>query len=167
MTRKAFLVYQYLIYVIQRQGRSVPKHVLHLCRPKIDFLHNSQKHHKNKYNLNILFVHQNSPREVQIFFFTRLGRNGRAARKLSYVCGGFNEKKSPLRLRVFINREVHVVFSNPPTFSLFEKKVLVAPAPLTILTKHIVRLRCCCSCEMCRTSAVALLVISKTSVNLS
>ena len=35
---------------------------------------------------------------------------------------------------------------------------------LTILTKHIVRLRCRCSCEMCSTSAVPLLVISETSV---
>ena len=26
-------------------------------------------------------------------FVARLGRNGRAALKLSYVCGGFNEKK--------------------------------------------------------------------------
>ena len=71
----------------------MPKPVLHLCRPKIDFLHNSQKDYENEYNLNILFVHQNSPREVHKFFFTRLGRNGRGAQKLSYVCGGFNEQK--------------------------------------------------------------------------
>ena len=58
-------VLEYLLYVIQRQEKSVPKPVLHLCRSKIDFLHNSQKHHKNQYNLNILFAHQNSPREIQ------------------------------------------------------------------------------------------------------
>ena len=100
-------------------------------------------------------------------FVARLGRNGRSAQKLSHVRGGFNEKKSPLRLRLLINCEVRAVFSGTPTFSLFQKKVLVAPAPLTILTKHIVGLRWRCSCEMCRTSAVALFVISKTSVNLS
>ena len=64
MTRSAFFVLEYLIYVIQRQGRSVPKHVPHLCSSKIDFLYNSQKHHKNQYNLNFFFVHQNSPREL-------------------------------------------------------------------------------------------------------
>ena len=51
-------------------------------------------------------------------------------------------------------------------FSL-KKKVLVAPAPLTILTKPIVRLRCRCSCEMCRTSAVPLLVILETALKSS
>jgi hypothetical protein len=58
-------VLEYLLYVIQRQGRSVPKHVLHPCRSKIDFLYNSQKQYKNQYNLNFLFARQNSPREVQ------------------------------------------------------------------------------------------------------
>ena len=58
-------VLEYLLYVIQRQGRSVPKHVLHPCRSKIDFLYNSQKQYKNQYNLNFLFAHRNSPREVQ------------------------------------------------------------------------------------------------------
>ena len=100
-------------------------------------------------------------------FVARLGRNGRAPEKLSYVCGGFNEKKSPLRLRLFINREMHVVFFAPPTFSLFEKKVLVAPAPLTNSTKVIVRLRCRCSCEIDSTSAAPLLLIHETSVKSS
>ena len=100
-------------------------------------------------------------------FVARLGRNGRAALKLSYVCGGFNEKKTPLRLRVFINREVHVVFSGTLTFSLFEKKVLVAPAPLTNSTKHIVRPQRRCSCEIDGTSAVPLLAIHETSVKSS
>ena len=102
-----------------------------------------------------------------IFFFTRLGRNGRAGQKLSYVCGSFNEKKSPLHLRVFINREVHVVFSSTPTFSLFEKKVLLAPAPLTNSTKHIVRPQRRCSCEIDGTSAVPLFRIHETSVKTS
>jgi len=64
MTRRAFLVLEYWLYVIQRQGRSVPKHVLHPCRSKIDFLYNSQKQYKNQYNLNFLFARQNSPREI-------------------------------------------------------------------------------------------------------
>ena len=97
---------------------------------------------------------------------------------MSHVCGEtgalrnccrtsavvLTKKKSPLLLRVCINREVRAVFRVTLTFSLFEKKVLVAPAPLTILTKHIVRLRCRCPCEMCGTSAVPLLVISLASV---
>ena len=97
-------------------------------------------------------------------FVARLGRNGRAGLKLSYVCGGFNEKKSPLRVRQFINRAVRAVFSGTPTFSLFEKKVLVAPAPLTNSTKHIVRPQRRCSCEIDSTSAVPLLRIHETSV---
>ena len=55
---------EYLLYIIQAQGRLVPKPVPHLCRSKIDFLYNSQKHHKNQYNLNFLFARENSPREI-------------------------------------------------------------------------------------------------------
>ena len=77
------------------------------------------------------------------------------------------KKKSPLRLRVLINREVHVVFRATPTFSLFEQKVLVAPAPLTNSTKHIVRPQRRCSCEIDGTSAVPLLAIHETSVKSS
>ena len=100
-------------------------------------------------------------------FVTRLRRNGRSWINVSHVCGRFRFFFGPRDLRQFINRAVRAVFSVTVTFSLFEKKVLVAPAPLTILTKHIVRLRCRCSCDFCRTSAVPLLEISETSVNLS
>ena len=70
----------------------------------------------------------------------------------------------PCHLRPFIYREVRDLSFAQTQFSPFKKKVLVAPAPLTILTKHIVRLRCRCSCEMCSTSAVPLLVIFETLV---
>ena len=146
----------------------MPKHVLPLCRSKIDFLHDSQKHHKNQYNLNILFAHQNSPREMQKKLLSHVWGETDVTRKSCLTSAVvLTKKKSPLRLRVFINREVHVVFFVTPTFSLFEKKVLVAPAPLTISTKVIVRLRCRCSCEMCSTSAAPLLVIHETSIKSS
>ena len=77
------------------------------------------------------------------------------------------KKKTPLHLRVFINREVRAVFRDAPTFSLFEKKMLVAPAPLTNSTKHIVRPQRRCSCEIDGTSAVPLLAIHETSVKSS
>ena len=100
-------------------------------------------------------------------FVARLRRNGRAAQKLSHVCGGFNEKKSHVHLRPFFYSDVRAVVTKLFTFSSFEKKVLVAPAPLTILTKHIVRLRRRCSREMCSTSAAPLLVMHETSVKSS
>ena len=139
-------VLEYLLYVIQRQEKSVPKPVLHLCRSKIDFLHNVQKHHKNQYNLNILFAHQNSPREVPNFFFTRLGRNGRAALKLSYVCGGFNENKIASSFAcVYQPRSARRVFRYAHIFALrkksacspsavneFDKTYSTSPAPLLV-----------------------------------
>ena len=146
----------------------MPKHVLHLCRSKIDFLHNSQKHHKNQYNLNILFAHQNSPREIQKKRLSHVWGETDACRRSCLTSAVvLTKNKSPFRLRLFINREVHVVFNNAPTFSLFDKKVLVAPAPLTNSTKHIVRLRCRCSCEIDSTSAAPLLLIHETSVKSS
>ena len=97
---------------------------------------------------------------------------------LSHVCGETDDQrescrtsavvltkqKSHLHLRLLINREVHAMFSNALIFSPFKQKVLVAPAPLTRSSKHIVRLRCRCSCEMYSTSAAPLLVIHETSV---
>ena len=100
---------------------------------------------------------------------------------MSHVCGEtdathrscrtsavvLTKKKSPLLLRLCINREVRAVFRDALTFSLFEKKVLVAPAPLTILTKHTVKPQCRCWCDFCPTSPVALLEISETLLFLS
>ncbi len=100
---------------------------------------------------------------------------------MSHVCGEtggpygkcrtsavvLTKKKSPLLLRVCIDREVHAMSFVTPPFSLFEKKVLVAPAPLTILTKHTVKPQCRCWCDFCPTSPVALLEISETLLFLS
>ena len=88
------------------------------------------------------------------------------ARDLSYVCGGFN-KKIPSKFTSIYQPRNARMFSAAPNFVFLLKKVLVAPAPLTILTKPIVRLRCRCSCEMCRTSAVPLLVILETALKSS
>ena len=74
---------------------------------------------------------------------------------------------SPVRLRPFIYREVRAISSNQLQFSSDFENMLPAAVPLIILTKHIVRLRCRCLCEIYRTSAVPLLVISETSVFLS
>ena len=79
---------------------------------------------------------------------------------LSYVCGGFNKQIASNFTYIYQPRMAQT-FTGALFFSL-KKKMLVAPAPLTILTKPIVRLRCRCSCEMCRTSAVPLLVILET-----
>ena len=100
-------------------------------------------------------------------FVARLRRNGQSGINVSHVCGRFRFFFGPRDLRQFINRAVRAMSFITLTFLLFEKKVLVAPVAFTISSKHIVGLRWRCSCEMCRTSAVALLVISKTSVNLS
>ena len=55
------------------------------------------------------------------------------------------------------------VFTCTGHFFSLKKKVLVAPAPLTILTKHIVFPQCRCWCEMCRMSAVLLRVFRETA----
>ena len=51
-----------------------------------------------------------------------------------------------------------------PIFRPHDKTYCKTTAALRILTKRIVRLRCRCSCKMCSTSAVPLLVIHETSV---
>jgi len=114
--------------------------------------------------LSLIKIHLEKSQKT---FVARLRRNGRSVLKVSHVCGRFRFFFCPRDLRQFVNREVHAVFSHALTFSLFQKKVLVATVAFTISSKHIVGLRWRCSCEMCRTSAVALFVISKTSVNLS
>ena len=70
-------------------------------------------------------------------------------------------------LRPSIHREARAQFFGTSHFFALKKKVLVVPAPLTILTKHIVRLRRRCSCDFGRTSPAPLLVFSETSVNSS
>ena len=49
-------------------------------------------------------------------------------------------------------------------FRASKQKVLVAPAPLTIFTKHTVKPQCRCWCDFVRTSPAPLLEISETSV---
>ena len=100
-------------------------------------------------------------------FVARLRRNGRSGLKVSHVCGRFRFFFGPRDLRQFINRGMRAVLTATLTFLLFEKKVLVAPAPLTNSTKVIVRLRCRCSCEIDSTSAAPLLLIHETSVKTS
>ena len=115
--------------------------------------------------LSLIKIHLEKSQKT---FVARLRRNGRAAQTVSHVCGRFSFFfVGPRVLRQFINRKVHAVFNNALIFSLFQTKVLVAPAPLTILTKHIVRLRCRCSCEIASTSAAPLLLIHETSVKSS
>ena len=77
-------------------------------------------------------------------------------------------KKNRLLIYADLSTASARTFSVAPLFVfLFKKKMFVAPVPLTILTKPIVRLRCRCSCEMCRTSAVPLLVILETALKSS
>ena len=76
-------------------------------------------------------------------------------------------KKTPQNLLLFINRVTRACLVPRPMLFSLKQKVLVAPAPLTILIKPIVRLRCRCSCEMCRTSVVPLLVILETDLKSS
>ena len=96
-------------------------------------------------------------------FFETVKRDGtRNACRTSAVV--LTKMKSHFNLRPFINREVRAIVGNTPHIFALEKKVLVVPAPLTILTKHIVRLRRRCSCDFCRTSPAPLLVFSGTSV---
>ena len=67
-------------------------------------------------------------------------------------------------LRPSIHREARASFSGTSHFFALKKKVLVVPAPLTILTKRIVRPQRRCSCDFGRTSPAPLLVFSETSV---
>ena len=103
----------------------------------------------------------------RLHFVTRLRRNVEAALFCLTSAAVLTFFFSPLRSRLFINREARALSIRRTHFSPLIKKVLVAPAPLTKLTKHIVRLRCRCSCKIYSTSAVPLLVISETSVFLS
>ena len=114
--------------------------------------------------LSLIKIHLENSQNKNV---ARLQRNGRAAGNLSLVCSDFNEKKSPLHLHLFINSEVYGILFGAPQFFSFEQQVLIALAPLTKSTKHIVRLRCRCSCEIGSTSAVPLLVIHETSVKSS
>ena len=134
---------------------------------KVTFCTNLKNISKTNIILTFLSLIKIHLEKSQNTFVTRLRRNGRGGVKVSHVCGRFRFFFGPRDLRQFINRAVRAVFRVTVTFSLFEKKVLVAPVAFTISSKHIVGLRWRCSCEMCRTSAVALFVISKTSVNLS
>ena len=86
-------------------------------------------------------------------------RNGRAARNLSLVCSDFHEKKY-----IYLST---ALFSGTLHFFAIEQKVLITPAPLTKSTKHIVRLRCRCSCEIDGTSAAPLLLIHETTIKSS
>ena len=125
---------------------------------------------KNISKTNVIYFfcsRKNSPREIPFFFVARLRRYWWSGRRLSHVCGGFNEKTSHLILHTFINHEVRVIVFGTAHFFALKKKVLVAPAPLTVLTKHIIRLRRRCSCDFCRTSPAPLLVISDTLVKRS
>ena len=114
--------------------------------------------------LSLIKIHLEKSQKT---FVARLRRNGRPGLKVSHVCGRFRFFFGPRDLRQFINRAVRAVFRATLTFSLFEKKVLVAPVAFTISSKHIVRLRCRCSCDFCRTSPAPLLVLYETFVKTS
>ena len=110
-------------------------------------------------------IHQNSfllktnHLEKSIFFCRTSAARSWNRENLSYVCGGFNENIASSFTFIYQPRSALMFRAAPHVFAL-QNKVLVAPAPLTILTKHIVRLRWRCSCEMCRTSKVPLLVFA-------
>ena len=100
-------------------------------------------------------------------FVARLRRNGRAALKVSHVCGRFRFFFWPSRsASIYQPQSARHVYWDAHIFAL-RKKVLVALAPLTNSTKHIVRPQRRCSCEIDGTSAVPLLRIHETSVNSS
>ena len=103
----------------------------------------------------------------RLHFVTRLRRNVEAALFCLTSAAVLTLFFSPLRSRLFINREARALSIRRTHFSPLIKKVLVAPAPLTKLTKHIVRLRCRCSCDFCLTSPAPLLEIHETSLFLS
>ena len=79
-------------------------------------------------------------------FFTRLGRKGRGALKLSYVCGGFNEKQIAASIAcVYQPRSARRVFRPAHIFAL-RKKSACSPSAVNDSNKTYSR------------SAVALLV---------
>ena len=79
-------------------------------------------------------------------FVARLGRNGRGALKLSYVCGGFNQKKIASSFAcVYQPRSARRVFryayifalrkksaSSPSAVNEFNKTYSTSPAPLLV-----------------------------------
>ena len=135
--------------------------------PKLTFCTILKNISKTNIILTFLFVDQNSPRGVPKKLCHTSAAKLVGSTFLSYVCGRFNIFFSPLRSRLFINREARALSIRQTHFSPLIKKMLLAPVSLTILTKRIVRLRCRCSCEMCGTSAVPLLETHETPLFLS
>ena len=134
--------------------------------PKLTFCTILKNTSKTNIILTFLFVDQNSPRGVPKKNVTRLRRNVDGLRNVSYVCGRFNIFIR-LFIHVYLSTAARALFIRQTHFSPLIKKMLLAPVSLTILTKRMVRLRCRCSCEMCGTSAVPLLVIYETPLFLS
>ena len=161
------------LYIIQRRGKSCPRTVLFffLQNSLFDLITRcSRFYHKfpgffNDSEIHFL-IHKIHLEKSHFFWSFPRPFYLETCQHLSYVCGGFNKNKSPQNLLLFINRVTRTSLVGRLFFFL-KKKMLVAPAPLTILTKPIVRLRCRCSCEMCRTSAVPLLVILETALKSS
>ena len=121
---------------------------------------NSKTSAKTNRILTFLLLLKIHLEKSDFIFVARLRWEGCAPKRVSHFCGGFKIFMSKVELPCGLSGAA-------PRFFALRKKVLVAPAPLTKLTKHIVRLRCRCSCEMCSTSAVPLLVIHETSVKSS
>ena len=124
-------VYRAHRHVIQRRGRLAPKIVLRPDVAKTSFSLFLKKHMKTQLILTVLTFTKILLEKSHFTFVARLRRNACASIKVSHVCGRFNI----LFLRAFFYYKTLPKFD----FSRFEKKVLVAPAQLTIFTKHIVK----------------------------
>ena len=119
----------------------------------------------NPMDFNNSCLHKNSPPKSSFYFcFTykpfwpwRSGFCLTSAVVLTFYFWAHN-------FRAFINRKVRALSTPQTQFAHLKQKMLVAPVWLIILSKHMVRLRCRCSCKMYGTSAVPLLVISETWV---
>ena len=93
---------------------------------------------------------------------------------LSHVCGETDGPRKRCRtsavvltflfFKIKVCRQGATVSTYPAQFLPLTNTYYKTQLSWRILTKHMVRLRCRCSCETDRTSAVPLLVISETSV---
>ena len=106
------------------------------------------------------FLDENSLRQIHFCFCRTSPAIFSRGEIWSYVCGGFNENKAMEELPWGF-------LSLTAKFSHLFQNVSVAPAPLTICSKPSIEPHSRCSCEMCGTSAVPLLVISETSIKTS
>jgi hypothetical protein len=144
------------ILINSRSGPACPKHFI--------FAH-SHKIHVFSMDCNTSYFHENSPQELSLTFLRHVPTNINGGR---YVCCTslliLIFFFVPSSTSIYKPRSARPIVPPNPIFTSYKKTYYETELSLRILTKHMVRLRCRCSCKIDRTSAVPLLEICETSV---